>query len=328
MKLCLSGLPALRNAVYLTSRLRPNVRPSLTIPLSWSYLLPRALHYDGVITQSEIKYFIDALHVVCEWGKPTLDLEILETVDYRHESVIRLLRGFFERQVKILTDNVIIPITPGLENTTLLSLLPYATCRSQRSRVNYVVDIRDFTFKREFLKEVFSILRTSGDLYVVSDNIHGDYDEIYVSERAHIAALSRLTANISRVNSNSVLVKEGNIYVVKKSNLAWLRQDNVMHVNMWREPPKVNYLKMVIGDKVPLHDVIGVLLDLLEYGGMPEREFLQRLMDCTGEIARPLLFLLAKYGFLNVIVGPMGRVCTISDRGYRLVLEWLREREA
>ena len=107
MNLCLSGLPKLRNAVYLTCRIKPIHKPSLSIPLNFLHLFTKALYYDTLLSQHEINELINSLYTLYDWNLSRVNLEVLEVVDYERDKLIKFLRGYFTDGICNCSDQVL-----------------------------------------------------------------------------------------------------------------------------------------------------------------------------------------------------------------------------
>jgi len=316
VKLCISGLPELDNAIFLTSRLKPSSKPSLAIPLENFHLLIKALHYDNIIPQSEVDDMMSALQILHDWKIDKLDLEIWETIDYRHEGIIRLLRGYFINEAK----GNVIPIVPGLQNVSLVSTLSYKA-------ENYVIDIRDYIFNGEMLKDVLSILEKHGEVYVVDDAPPNPcpFNEILIGENADIKQLKSI-CDVTKLGEDSILVRSGKVYKVETRRVKWHRE--TFHIPRYNKPSDVDYLKNILVDERIVSDVLNILYDLMSQGGMVEKQLIERLGEGIGpDLAIPSLFLLYTYGIITATQSPAGRYYMLGRRGMKIVLDHLKKGE-
>ncbi|PCN50738.1 hypothetical protein B6U99_02955 [Candidatus Geothermarchaeota archaeon ex4572_27] len=322
MKLCISGLPRLDGAVYYTARLRPSGRPSLAIPLEDMHLLFRALCADGLLTPHSSADFLAYEAALSEFKLRRLDLEILETVAYRHEGIARKLRGYFTSEAGC-EGGVVAPAT-GLENVSLASLLAY-------SGSVYVIDARDVSLDPSLLRSVARRLESSGEVYLVSDAIPPwlpSPDEILIGPLAHVSALSRVYRDVHNLGPGVKLIRRGSAYEVVPSGVEWLEEGG-RYTAEWSEPPRVDYISIVFRgvDEDRVEGVVRVLAEMLDSGGKLGQELLEDLTDILGHLARPALYLLVRYGLVAQVRGPLGVVYALTERGVRCVLERLREGE-
>ena len=138
MKLVLGRLSKLDKCLYITNRIKPNSKPCISIPIQYAHLLLQALREDGVITANDA---VELLNDLADSEEERVDLELLERISLRRNNVFLYLRGFFsklgEEEAVEKNGNLILPIIPGLANTSLIQVFTFR-------RDRYVIDIRDF----------------------------------------------------------------------------------------------------------------------------------------------------------------------------------------
>ena len=335
MKLVLGGLPKLPQALYLSNRLKPNNKPSIDIHLRHIHMLFQALYYDNLITASDIQYFEkiipDTLHEMFfrerEDGEvDRILLTELEAFVDKHAELIMHLRGYFkpyDQSVNGNNDNIILPIIPGLANTSLLQCLVYR-------RKNYIIDLRDNGVNLNFLKSIIGAL--DGEVYIVSNTIILNPYEIIVGN-VDINVLKNLSHEpynyLNKVIRLGVDAK-GNymgIYKVKGNAPELINSCKTYNAEYVSEEP-VDALKP--GFKVKndySNDIENLLFDIWSNGAYTEPNLLNALMDIFKKsknndfISRTALYLMLRYGLLTYSTTPTGRLYTVSLKGMRILLE-------
>lgn len=181
-KVALGAVPKFDGCAYLTSRVRGEA-PRLCLDFSHATLLAKALRADNVVYRTDL--VVKAAERAREEGFPNLTLEAVQIFARECEEELENVRRFFlpER----CGPRVMNP-APGLENTSLLSLLS-----SDAER--FVIDLRDVDFDRPLLRAVTAALEGVGEVWFVAHELHRLYDvkEVVIGSKECVESLVRAT---------------------------------------------------------------------------------------------------------------------------------------
>jgi len=322
MILVLGGIPKLNNTLYITNRLKPNSRPCLLIPVKYIHLLFRALHYDNLITLNDI---VDLESIIADIEDNKVSLELLEALSGRQSEVFLYLRGYFKEfdsEADENNDNIILPIIPGLANTSLLQVFTY-------QKENYVIDVRDFDVNIGFLKSIISSI--NGEVYVVSDRLILNTNEIIIGEKIDVNVIRNLTHEPYNFINKAVKLQHGR-YHPYSDKIEFIDESNAEILYERAEP--VDVIEKSFSDYA--NDIENLLYEIWSTGFVTEQNLLQNLMDIfSGRFedqaqldyaSRVVIYLLIKNRLLEYINTPAGRQYYVTLKAIRNVLKRMKAR--
>ncbi len=316
MTLVLGGLPKFKdNTLYLTNRLRSKGDPCIDIRRSYIHMLFQALYYDNLISLPDIQY-LERIMPDVEDRVSLIDLEALSD---RHSELFLHLRGYFKPYNPGSDEtNIILPIIPGLANTSLLQSLVY-------NRKRYVIDTRNNGININFLKSIVNTL--DGEVYVVSDTIILNPLEIIVGRDVDLNILRNLSHEPYNLLKKTLNLSSGR-YKVKSKAPEFLREQ--IHTPEYEKAEPVDILEHVFvsGERDYSNDVENILYSIWTNGSMTEVDLINSLLEVFEEdyIVRVVLYLLLRYGLISYTTTPAGRQYMITVKAMRVILERNKER--
>mgnify|MGYP000017522163 CR=1 FL=1 len=318
------AIPKLDKAVYLSPRFSKYDIPSLSIPLNYYSLFVRALYLDAHITSQSIELLLSFEQDLREYGD-RLDLRVLESIAPPPlHRVIRRIRGYFFGR-----GGTRLPIITGLEHISLVSLLFLLGLKEGRAE-DVVIDCRplkghyEIPFDLRLLRGVVGALETRFKVHLVVDSVYSLNEEVVLSDRADKTAIRVL---MSRPKFCRDLMPNDMVYVERclperrQSEIRWLKDER--GTPLYREPKPLDYIGLAFGEWS--ERVRDVLDELFEASSSTEQTVYSRLVG-SGEdlvdksVGRRLLYKLYRYGFVEPVQAPGGRVVTLSEKGMEAVL--------
>jgi hypothetical protein len=243
-------------------------------------------------------------------SRDAVNLEDLEALSHRYEYLFYFLRGYFKSANKIEVPEdgaLVLPFVPGVEHTSLLQCLSLECSK-------YVIDLRDVELNDGFLKSVLNCL--DGKVYIVSDRIYGDPDEIIVGN---------IDARVLRSISHEPYNLMKRVLKLRDGRYRPFGDAPEFHKEMKSRITYNHHEPLDLIDKVFKNysrDVENILVEIWDTGNIIESNLLERLMEAFNEeyTSKVVLYLLLKHKLLDYVNSPAGRQYMISPRGMRTIL--------
>jgi len=323
------AIPKIDNSVYLSSKLPKYDIPSLALPLDYYSLFIRALYLDGHITHQSVESLLSLEHDLREYGS-ILNLEVLESITPSplHRVMRRLRSFFFGRGGEML------PVIPGLEHVSLVSLLSLLSLEEARVE-NVVLDVRplkghyEIPFNLSLLRSVVNALDTRFSTHLVVDSIYSLNDLTVISPKADRTGIRVLMSRpkfCRDLRPNDLVYIEKCLPERKPVEVKWM--ENGHCVPLYRDPDPIDYVGLIF--KEHSEGVRDILDELFEVGCMAERTFYERIIEEVDKrkwIARGILYKLYRYGFVELVQSPGGRIVVLSSKGMEAVISYEEEKK-
>jgi len=321
MKLVLGGLPKLDNALYITNRLKPTLKPCIFLDKAYSHLLFQALYHDNLISLNDIQEFE---RIIGELEEDRISLDQLEAFSNRHDNLFLHLRGYFKEydlDIDESDENIVLPIIPGLVHTSLLQALTY-------HRRSYVIDIRDFNINLGFLKSVIQLLN---DVYIVSDKLIINSTEMIIGN-VDINILRNLSHEPYNFINKVARLEHGRYKIINDSIPEFLSETKFKP--SYEHPEHVDVIEKAFTEYAD--DIENLLYNIWTDGFITEQNLLQTLTDLFSErfedmaetdyASKVTIYLLLRYSLLEYVNTPAGRQYYVTVKAMRNILQRIRSR--
>jgi hypothetical protein len=321
MRLVLGGLPKLYDALYLTNRLKPTAKPCISIPKAYSHMLFQALYYDNLFSLNDIQ---ELEKIIGEMEDDRVSLEYLEAFSNKHNDLFLHLRGYFKEydsDIEKNGENTVLPIVPGLVNTSLLQTLTY-------HRKSYVIDIRDLNINLGFLKSIIQLLDNA---YIVSDKLIMYSDEIIIGN-VDISTLRNLSHEPYNFINKIARLEHGRYKIISNSIPEFLSETRFKPSYIY--PGHVDIIEKAF--TVYADDIENILYNIWTDGFITEQNLLQTLTDLFSEkfgdmtetdyASKVTIYLLLRYNLLEYVNTPAGRQYYVTIKAMRNILQRIKSR--
>ncbi|RLE79321.1 MAG: hypothetical protein DRJ52_08665, partial [Thermoprotei archaeon] len=271
-------MPLLENCVYLDS-LNENLKERagfFKLSSDHIHLFTRALVADNLIAIQDSEKIVSCISTSIN---KELSLEEIEAfLPDPLADIIKYLRKYF------WLDKPLYTIIPGLENTSLVSLLSLCS-----SKAEYILVPYKQQYDTKLLSTVTDILENSGKelllqipkLTYQTAHLLQHTQEIWIGPEADLQALLKLRFLQPAVERELELYKkivvgsEGH-YIIEDLDIEWIEKKP--YRILVKEPSEIDYLSLVFGkDKVSR--VAALLSELIKSSSLTEKNFFDLIRD-------------------------------------------------
>ena len=296
-------LPVLSNSIYLESINEKLCERAgfFRLHSHYAHLFAKALVADSLVPLSRVEDIVSCLSDV----SGELFLEKAEAlIPEPLTQIVRYLRKFFWLNKPLFS------IIPGLENTSLVSLLSLLSINT--SAENIIVPYRQYDSKiletvvRE-LERKFTIHLTVDKLTYQTAHLLRYTREIWIGPDCDLQAFLKLRILQPALEREiepytKMLVGEDGHYTLEKLEVEWAEKKP--YKILVKEPNEIDYLEIIFEkDKVPR--VATLLHEILSSSSLTEKN----IFDIMRELSLSLrdYYKLIKYGFIETVSAPGGR---------------------